>query len=88
MPLRILDQERSLLVSSRSVSRTQLYRWMWLGPITLAAFQVYYVREVGAALVIFSVLFTSVGATALMLILLDRAGQRTLAWAGRKCGLE
>ena len=61
---------------------------MWLGLITLAAFQVYYLREMVAALIIFSVLFTVVGATALMLILLDRASQRTLAWAGKKCELE
>lgn len=76
------------MVSFRLVPRTELYRWMWFGLITLAAFQVYYVREMVAALVILSVLFTFVGATGLMVILLDLASQRTFAWAGKKYGVE
>jgi hypothetical protein len=61
---------------------------MWFGLITLAAIQFYYVQEMVAALIIFSVLFAFVAVMALILFLLDRASQLTLAWAWKNCGLE
>jgi hypothetical protein len=76
------------MISFRSVSKADVRRWMWFGLFTLAAIQVYYVREMVAALIIFSFLFTFVGVTALILFLLHRTSQRTLAWAGKRCGPE
>ena len=74
------------MISFRAVSKTDFYRWVWFGLITLVAIQIYYVREMVAALILFSVLFVCVGVTALTLFLLDRAGQHALAWAGKKYG--
>ena len=61
---------------------------MWFGLVTLAAIQFYYVQEMVAALIIFSVLFVFVALMALILFLLDRACQLTLAWAWKKWGRE
>jgi uncharacterized membrane protein len=47
----------------------------------VAALQVYFVREMMAALVLFSVLFAVVAVAVLLVYLFDRAGQRTMAWA-------
>jgi hypothetical protein len=62
---------------------------MWFGftTIILAVFQVYYVQETVAALIIFSVLVAFVGETALILFVFDRASQRALAWR-KRCGPE
>jgi hypothetical protein len=56
---------------------------MWTGIAVgaLAAVQLYFVREMLAALFLFTVLFVIVATVFLMLWLVDRAGQRTLAWA-------
>jgi hypothetical protein len=43
--------------------------------------QVYFVRELMAALVLFSVLFAIVAVAAVLIYLFDRAGQRTMDWA-------
>lgn len=50
--------------------------------------QVYYVREMIAALSMFSVLFAFVAVAALLVFVLGRAGDGALAWAEKKCGLE
>ena len=76
------------MISFRSISKTGVRRWMWFGLIALAAIRLYYVQEMVAALIMFSVLFAFVAVMALILLLLDRASKRTLAWAGEKCGLE
>jgi hypothetical protein len=55
-----------------------------VGLITIGATQVYYVREMLAALIIFSVLFALAAAIVLslclILFLLDRASQLALRW--------
>jgi len=61
---------------------------MWFGLITLAAIQFYYLQEMVAALIIFSVLFAFVAVMALILFLLDCACTLTLAWAWKKWGRE
>ena len=50
--------------------------------------QLYYLREMIAALIMFSVLSVLVAVVALVIFMLGHAGQGTLAWAGKKCGLE
>jgi hypothetical protein len=56
-------------------------KWLWIGLAAFAALQVYLVRELIAALVLFSVIFAVVTVAAVVLYLLDRASQRTLEWA-------
>ena len=56
-------------------------KWLWISLAALAALQIYFVQELMAALVLFSVLFAAVAAGVLLVYLLDRAGQRTMAWA-------
>ena len=54
----------------------------------LSSGQVYYVREMIAALSMFSVLSALVAIVAVIVFILGRAGQGALAWAEKKCGLE
>lgn len=56
-------------------------KWLWIGLAAFAALQVYLVRELVAALVLFSVIFAVVAVAALIIYLFDRAGQRTIEWA-------
>ena len=72
------------MISFESLSKADVSKWLSFGLIALAAIQIYYVREMVAALILFAVLFCVAGATTLTLFLLDRAGQRTLAWASKK----
>lgn len=69
------------MISLRSVSKSKARKWILLGLAALAAIQLYYVQEMIAVLAIFSVLFALAAGAVLTLFLLDRAGQRTLAWA-------
>jgi len=50
--------------------------------LSLAALRIYYVREMVAALAMFSAVFVSVALTALAIFLLDQFGQHAVAWAG------
>lgn len=67
------------LVSKLSQRKTQ--KWILLGLAVLVLLQVYYVQEMIAALLIFSILFVAVCAVLLVIFLLDRASQRTVALA-------
>lgn len=49
-----------------------------LGSAVFAASQSYYMREMFAALLLFSVLFSAVAAVLLLLFLLDRAGEAAI----------
>jgi hypothetical protein len=67
--------------SFREVDTKKARKWLWISLAALAAVQIYFVRELVAALVLFSVFFTVVAAAALLIYLFDRAGQRTMDWA-------
>ena len=56
-------------------------KWIWYGFAALAALQLYYVREMVAALLIFSVLFFMVSVLALVVYLLDWASESAIDWA-------
>ena len=62
-------------------TKKKVRKWMWFGLAALAAAQLYYVQEMLAALLIFSVLFVIASVVALVLYLLDRAGESALDWA-------
>jgi len=65
----------------REVDKKKARKWLWIGLATVAAVQIYFVQELMAALVLFSVLFAAVAAGVLLVYLFDRAGQRTMVWA-------
>jgi Flp pilus assembly protein TadB len=56
-------------------------KWVWIALAALAAIQIYFVREMLAVLFLFTILFIVVTVIVLVLWLLDRASQRTVAWA-------
>ena len=57
------------------------WKWIGIGLVAVAAMQVYYVQEMIAALIIFSVLFFAGAVVVLIIFLLDRASQQITAWA-------
>lgn len=59
-----------------------IFGWI-LGGLTMAlvSLKIYYLREMIAALVIFSAMFAIVAIAALVLFVVDRVTQRTFAWA-------
>ncbi len=85
--LELTGLERTSSVSaivSSEVRARRWKKWLWIGIPTIAAvaaFQLYFVQEIIAALLLFTVLFVVVGFIVAVLWLIDRAGQRTVAWA-------
>jgi len=69
------------VISFRSVGGKRKQKCVWVGLAALAAIQLYYVREMLAALLLFSILFVFVSAVVLVLILMDRGIYCTLVWA-------
>jgi hypothetical protein len=61
--------------------RTPTMKWVWIGLSAIPTLRIYYVREMVAALMIFSVLFVAGAIVVLVLFLLDLASQRLLSWA-------
>lgn len=55
-------------------------KWLWIGLAALPALRLYYVREMVAALMIFSVLFAGAALIVLIFFLLDIASQRVVVW--------
>ena len=69
--------------SSAGSSAAKTRNLWWLGGLgALVALKFYYVREMIAALAIFSVLFAIGAAVVLVIYTLDRVAERTFAWAG------
>jgi len=70
--------------AAKSNPESKAYKWWILGCLTMAlvALKTYYVREMIAALVIFSALFGIVALVVLGFFALDRVRQRTFACAG------
>lgn len=67
--------------SLQEVNSKKARKWLWISLAVLAALQLYFVREMMAALFLFSVGFVVVAAVVLALYLFDRASQRTMDWA-------
>ena len=59
-------------------------KWMWVGLAAFVALQVYFVQEMLAALVLFTGVFVLFAIGALVIYLVDRAGQWSLGWAGER----
>ena len=56
------------------------WKWILIGFAALPAIRLYYIHEMIAALIIFSVLFLGMLMVLLILFLLDRASQQILVW--------
>jgi hypothetical protein len=57
-------------------------KWIVLGLATYIALQIYFVQEMLAALILFTAVFAVFGIIALILYVIDSAGQWGLSWAG------
>ena len=60
---------------------TDTKKWIWIGLAAVPATRLYYVREMIAALIIFSVFFVAAATVVLIVFLLDRGSQHAMAWA-------
>ena len=58
--------------------------WLLLGLAGFVALQIYFVQEMLAALILFTGVFILIALAALVLYLVDRAGQWGLGWAGHQ----
>ena len=63
-------------------SEKKARKWMWVGLLVFVALQIYFVQEMLAALILFTGVFVILAIGALVLYLVDRAGQWGLGWAG------
>lgn len=59
---------------------TPTMKWVWIGLSAVPAIRIYYVREMVAALMIFSILFLAGAGVVLILFVLDFASERLIAW--------
>jgi hypothetical protein len=59
-------------------------KWMWVGLAAFVALQIYFVQEMLAALILFTGVFVLFAIVALVLYVIDRAGQWGLGWAGHQ----
>ena len=59
---------------------TKIQKWMWAGLGALVAFQLYFVREMVAALLLFTLAFLVFAGIALVLYLLEQASHWSLDW--------
>lgn len=65
------------------LSDKKVRKWMWLGLVAIVALQIYFVQELLAALMLFTGVFILLAIVAVVLYLIDRAGQWGLGWAGQ-----
>jgi cytosine/uracil/thiamine/allantoin permease len=69
---------------SKMVSEKKARKWMWMGLAAFVALQIYFVQEMLAALLLFAGVFVIVGVIALLIYLVDRAGQWSIGWVGEQ----
>jgi hypothetical protein len=71
------------MISFRRLSElaTNKKKWIWIGLVAVPGIHFYYVQEMIAALIMFSVVFVVVAAFVLIIFLLGRASQHVMAWA-------
>ena len=63
-----------------AANKDRLKKWMWVFLAVLFALQVYFVRELLAALFLFTLAFAVLAGLALVFYLVEQAGQLSLAW--------
>jgi hypothetical protein len=65
-------------------SEKKARRWMWAGLIAFVALQIYFVQEMLAALILFTGVFVILAIIALVMYLVDQAGQWSIGWVGQR----
>ncbi len=63
------------------VKKDHARRWMWWFLAALVALQLYFVRELIAALLLFTLGFAVIGGILLAIVFVKQAGEVSLAWA-------
>jgi len=71
---------------SRPANESQARKWVWGILAGIVALQLYYVRAMLTALLLFTVGFSLVALVGLVIFIMDRAGQRSLAWVEAHSG--
>jgi hypothetical protein len=66
--------------ASKIFGEIKARKWIWLGVVGFLALQIYFVQELLAALILFTGVFVVLAIAALILYLIDRAGQLGLGW--------
>jgi hypothetical protein len=56
-------------------------KWIWIGFASIPAIRLYYVQEMIAGLIMFSVLFVGAAMVVLIIFLVDRVSQQVVVWA-------
>jgi len=69
---------------SKVWSEKKARKCLWLAIVAFVALQIYFVQEMLAALILFTGAFVVLSLVALILYLVDRAGQWGLGWAGHQ----
>jgi hypothetical protein len=69
---------------SKMFEERRARKWMWIGLGVFAALQIYFVRELLAALMLFTGLFIVCAVLALVLYLVDRASRWGIGLAGHQ----
>jgi hypothetical protein len=62
------------------VNKDRFRKWLWMFLGALVALQLYFVRELLAALFLFTLAFAVLACLVLVLFLIEQAGQLSLAW--------
>ena len=74
------SEEDFTLTPGKPEKKDGARKWMWGALLAILAVQIYFVRELLAALFLFAVVFVAIAAVALGLFLVERAGELSLAW--------
>jgi hypothetical protein len=69
---------------SKIFSEQRARKWLWAALVAFVGLQIYFVREMLAALMLFTGVFIVCALIALVLYLIDRASQWGLSLAGRQ----
>ena len=70
--------------ASTMFSEKKARKWMWGGLATFVALQIYFVQEMLAALLLFTGIFVIFAMLALVIYLVEWAGQWSIEWAGER----
>ena len=68
--------------AGKMLSEKKARKWMWAGLAAFVALQIYFVQEMLAALMLFTGVFIIFAIVAVVIYLVDRAGQWSIGWAG------
>lgn len=74
------SEEGSTLTPGQPEKKDSARKWMWGALFAILAVQIYFVRALLAALFLFAVVFVAIAVVALGLLLVERAGELSLAW--------